>query len=136
MAFLELSENSCCGTPAAISAPAPVRAEVVGFSSLEWTVVGLAQKDSLRSIGRVGPVEKMMRMLLGAPRDASLANPRLETLRYTTLAARRWGRRLPSGAVSAFLQAGFSRAQLATLIRSVELGTGAAKPNAYWGGLA
>jgi hypothetical protein len=136
MAFLELTENVCCGTPAAISAPAPMRAEVVGFSSLEWTVVGLAQKDSPRSIGRVGPVEKLMRMLLGAPRNPSLANPRLETLRYTALAARRWGRRLPSGAVSAFHSAGFSRAQLATLIRSVEFGGSAPKPEAYWGRLA
>jgi hypothetical protein len=133
MAFLELSEVGC-GAPAAISAPARVRAEVVGFSSLEWTVVGLAQGDSTRSIGRVGAVEKLLRMLLGSPRDASLANPRLETLRFTALAVRRWGRRLPSGAISAFHAAGFSRAQLATLIRTVEFG--AAKPVAHWGRLA
>ncbi|WP_419813779.1 hypothetical protein [Glacieibacterium sp.] len=135
MAFLELNEGSCCGTPAVISAPAPVQAEVVGFSSLEWTVVSLAQSDSPRSIGRVGAVEKLLRMLLGAPRDPSLANPRLETLRYTALAARRWGRRLPGDAVAAFHNAGFSRAQLATLIRSVEFGAGAAKP-VNWGRLA
>ncbi|UAJ09095.1 hypothetical protein [Polymorphobacter megasporae] len=89
---------------------------VSAFSQLEWTVVSLAKRDRLYPVTRPPIIEKLLTMLVGEAREPSLANPRLETLRRTVLAIRRWGRGVPGDIAAAFDAAGFNRRQLEILI--------------------
>nr|WP_295661780.1 hypothetical protein [Polymorphobacter sp.] len=115
MAFLEFDENGVATNFVASCIAPPVAA----FSKLEWTVVGLARHDRLQTIKRPPFIEKLLTMLVGEARDPSLANPRLETLRQTVLAIRRWGAALPGDIAAAFDAAGFSRGQLDILLNTI-----------------
>ena len=117
MAFLNINDAGQSGI--AVGNTGAAR-ETLSFTQLEWTVVALTRRDTQR---RALPhlVEAFLRGLLGTARDPELANPRLEVLRRTALSVRRWGTRLPDDIISAFHDAGYSRAQLTTLIRTAEL---------------
>lgn len=117
MAFLEF-DDSGVATNFVASSIAPL-VEVATFSRLEWTVVGLARRDSLRAVKHPPIVEKLLTMLVGKARDPSLANPRLETLRQTVLAIRRSGHGALDDIAAAFQAAGFSRGQLDMLIDTI-----------------
>ena len=117
MAFLEFDDSGVATNFVASNIAPPVT--VSAFSQLEWTVVSLAQRDRLYPVTRPPIIEKLLTMLVGEAREPRLANPRLETLRRTVLAIRRWGRGIPGDIAAAFDAAGFNRGQFDMLIDSI-----------------
>jgi hypothetical protein len=141
MAYLDLDTHFAapCGTrnTARVAAAAPVNPaanlaadlaadlagdaadETAGFSALEWSVIALAKRDTLRSLASPGPVSRAMGGLFGLGSRSQLADPRLEALRRMAVYAWRRGFALPMTEIRAFLAAGFVEAQMETLVVSV-----------------
>jgi hypothetical protein len=95
------------------SAPRP------GFTALEWRVIALAASDGLASVARPSRIGGAIGRLFGLARATPLADPRLEALRRVTVLAWAKGDRVPEGAVSDFLAAGFDRGQLVLLLGEI-----------------
>jgi len=93
--------------------------ETAGFSALEWSVIALAKRDTLRSLASPGAVSRAMGGLFGLGSRSQLADPRLEALRRMAVYAWRRGFALPMTEIRAFLAAGFVEAQMETLVVSV-----------------
>lgn len=141
MAYLDLDTHFAapCGTRnaarVAAAAPANLAADLVvdlsgemtdgasdetaGFSALEWSVIALAKRDTLRSLASPGAVSRAMGGLFGLGSRSQLADPRLEALRRMAVYAWRRGFALPMTEIRAFLAAGFVEAQMETLVVSV-----------------
>ena len=141
MAYLDLDTHFAapCGTRnaarVAAAAPADLAADLVvdlsgemtddasdetaGFSALEWSVIALAKRDTLRSLASPGAVSRAMGGLFGLGSRSQLADPRLEALRRMAVYAWRRGFALPMTEIRAFLAAGFVEAQMETLVVSV-----------------
>jgi hypothetical protein len=141
MAYLDLDTHFAapCGTrnTARVAAAAPVNPaanlaadlgadlaghaadETAGFSALEWSVIALARRDTLRSLASPGAVSRAMGGLFGLGSRSQLADPRLEALRRMAVYAWRRGFALPMTEIRAFLAAGFVEAQMETLVVSV-----------------
>jgi hypothetical protein len=98
---------------------AATAAETPGFSALEWTVIALARRDALSSLSTPGPIARALGSLFGLERRSILADPRLEALRRLAVHAWHKGYTLPVSEVKRFLSAGFSSAQLESLLASV-----------------
>jgi hypothetical protein len=96
-----------------------VDAPTTGFSALEWTVISLARQDRLSSLGKPGPLARLLARLFGIARPSALADPRLEALRRMAVHAWHQGYRLPVSQTKAFLAAGFSADQFDTLLASI-----------------
>lgn len=90
-----------------------------GFSALEWSVIALAKRDTLRSLARPGRLSRAFGGLFGIGATSLLADPRLETLRRVAVHAWRRGFALPVAEIDRFLAEGFNEAQLETLVASV-----------------
>ena len=117
MAYLDL--DNMFASPVAsraqtVAVPAPT-----GFSALEWSVIALAKRDTLRSLASPGRVSRAMGSLFGLGTASRLADPRLEALRRMAVYARRRGFALPMAEIQGFLAAGFAEAQIETLVESV-----------------
>lgn len=87
------------------------------FTSLQWLVIAIGARDGSvplhwSSFGRL-----LHRLLEDRPQP--LANPCLETLRRTAALARTRGWNLPAAEIGSFLRAGWTEAQLETLVESV-----------------
>lgn len=117
MAYLDLAAGYVAGA-APVSPPAAL-APVQSFSALEWTVIALARKDGLRSIGEPGPIARALRSLFGEGRRSSLADPRLEALRRFAIHAWHRGYALPVSEIKAFVAAGFSIDQAEAALASI-----------------
>lgn len=89
------------------------------LSALEWSVVALAQRDRLSSIGEPGPVAMAMGRLFGSRRNPNLADPRLEALRRLAVLAWHRGYAVPRAEIRAFKRAGFSIAQYELVLASI-----------------
>ncbi len=103
-------------TGGAVSAEAVARS---GFSPLEWTVIRLAQRDGLATLGKPGPMARAFGSLFGLGRKSILADPQLESLRRVAVYAWRQGYQLPVSEIKRFLASGFSSEQFETLIASI-----------------
>lgn len=103
----------------AVSADAIAFEPQSGFSPLEWTVIRLAQRDTLSTLGTPGPIARAFGSLFGLGRKSILADPRLEALRRVAVYAWRQGYQLPVSEIKRFLAAGFSSEQFETLIASI-----------------
>lgn len=116
MAYLDLDNlfASPSGARSAASMAAPT-----GFSALEWSVIALAKRDPLRSLGRPGRLSRAMGSLFGLGTRSALADPRLEALRRLAVLAWHRGFALPLAEIDRFLAAGFEEAQIETLVESV-----------------
>jgi hypothetical protein len=90
-----------------------------GFSALEWSVIALAQRDTIGSLAQPGPLSRAIGGLFGLGTRSRLADPRLEALRRLAVHAWRRGFALPMAEINRFLSQGFSEAQMETLIHSV-----------------
>ncbi|KQU55797.1 hypothetical protein ASG67_06695 [Sphingomonas sp. Leaf339] len=117
MAYLDLDNAfSAPGMSRTMVAKAPVAA---GFSALEWSVIALAKRDTLRSLARPSRLSRAMGSLFGFGVASALADPRLEALRRLAVHAWHRGFALPVTEVEQFVAAGFAAAQVETLVMSV-----------------
>lgn len=120
MAYLDI--DNFYATPAGQTAVAsasdtpPVRS---GFSALEWSVIALAKRDTLRSLRTPGRVARAVGGVFGRGTASSLADPRLEALRRLAVHAWHRGFALPLNEITRFVAAGFTEAQIETLVTSV-----------------
>ncbi|MEN2786349.1 hypothetical protein ACFOKI_06250 [Sphingomonas qilianensis] len=118
MAYLDLDNM--------FPAPARCRAESAtgttvstGFTALEWSVIALARNDSLSSLATPGRMSRAIGSVFGLGTKSRLADPRLEALRRLAVYAWRRGFALPIDEIRNFVAAGFSEAQIETLVTSV-----------------
>jgi hypothetical protein len=110
---------------------APV-AHRTGFSALEWQVVALAERDSLSTLHAPSRLTIALDAVFATKRiNPELANPALETLRRIAVLAWHRGFALPQSQIEAFHAAGYSEAQLETLLASIGAGRLAAKKKAF-----
>lgn len=117
MAYLDLDNAFAApGMSRTMVVKAPVTA---GFSALEWSVIALAKRDTLRSLARPGRLSRAMGSLFGFGTASALADPRLEALRRLAVHAWHRGFALPVAEVERFVAAGFAAAQVETLVVSV-----------------
>ncbi|MEG3165670.1 hypothetical protein U1701_13810 [Sphingomonas sp. PB2P19] len=116
MAYLDLDNlfASPCSARADAAATQPA-----GFSALEWSVIALAKRDTLRSLEGTSRVSRALGSLFGLGVASQLADPRLEALRRAAVYAWRRGFALPMAEIERFRAAGFVDAQLETLVVSV-----------------
>ena len=98
---------------------APSADRKTGFSALEWSVIALAQRDTIGSLAQSGRVSRAIGGLFGLGTRSRLADPRLEALRRLAVHAWRRGFALPMAEINRFLSQGFSEAQMETLVHSV-----------------
>ncbi len=115
MAYLDLSEfrGEAVAAPAALESGA-------SLSTLEWQVVGIAQRDRLSSLDAPGRWSKLLAVFFGGDRASpQLADPRLEALRRVAVHAWHKGNAIPDSELAGFHAAGFSFAQLQLLLARV-----------------
>lgn len=118
MAYLDLDDMFAAPAVSAGAKPAKA-ARSDSFSALEWSVIALAKRDNLRSLGTPGRMSRAIASLFGMSTASELADPRLEALRRTAVYVWRRGFALPTAEVTRFVVAGFSQTQLETLVASV-----------------
>ena len=92
------------------------------FSALEWSVVAMAQKDSLASLKAPGRIASAIGSLFGVLRNSALADPQLEALRRMAVLAWHHGYKIPMAEVVAFYAAGFAPGQYERLLDSIARG--------------
>lgn len=112
MAYLAFAEAGA-GLPAvaAAAAPSPKTAEPTAraqFSALEWSVVALAERDSLSTLRNPSRMAVALGNLFGDRRNPSLADPKLEALRRLAVLTWHHGYRVAESAVRTFVAAGFT----------------------------
>ena len=116
MAYLDL--DSMFADPVTSSAADADEAQT-GFSGLEWSVIALAQRDTLASLAEPGRMSRALGSLFGRGPSSRLADPKLEALRRAAVLARHRGFALPMSEIHNFHSVGFSEAQMETLVTSV-----------------
>lgn len=96
--------------------PASERARL---SPLEWSVIAIARMDKLSSLREPGRLSVALGNLFGKGANPRLADPRLEALRRMAVLSWHHGFAVPTSAVRAFLDAGFSTDQYETMLASI-----------------
>jgi len=91
-----------------VETAAPARVAEPRLSALEWSVVALAERDTIASLREPGRIAAALESLFGLHRPSKLANPRLEVLRRVAGFAWRQGWKVPKSELQAFLAEGFS----------------------------
>ena len=117
MAYLDLDNmfaSPVTSRAQTAAAPAPT-----GFSALEWSVIALAKRDTLRSLAGPSRMSRAMGSLFGLSTASRLADPRLEALRRLAVYAWRRGFALPMAEINNFIASGFVEGQIETLVASV-----------------
>lgn len=117
MAYLDL--DNMFAAPACARASRVEAEPQAGFSALEWSVIALAKRDTLRSLQGTGRMSRALGSLFGLGTASRLADPRLEALRRAAVYAWRRGFALPMAEIERFREAGFVDTQLETLVVSV-----------------
>ena len=118
MAYVNFAEMA----PALLFRPAPTPAQTAPaatFSALEWSVVALARRDSLGSLGTPGPIAKTMAAVFGVASENPIADPRLEALRRMSVYGWHRGFAVPPSEIDRFSEAGFAADQLELLLTSI-----------------
>jgi len=95
--------------------PAPTRGRL---SPLEWSVVALARRDRLSSLGHPSRMAIAMRAVF-KQHNPRLADERLEALRRAAVLTWHHGYVVPSHEVDAFLAAGFTADQYEAMADSI-----------------
>lgn len=90
-----------------------------GFSALEWSVIAIAQRDTLASLKTPGRMARALGGVFGRGPSSRLADPKLEALRRLAVHARHRGFAVPVEEIAQFHAVGFSKEQMETLITSV-----------------
>jgi hypothetical protein len=97
--------------PRWIPAPQPAPAAVetpARLSALEWSIVAMAERDSVSSLREPGRLISALRSIFGFRSINRLANDRLEVLRRIAVHAWRFRWNVPDSELQAFLAAGYS----------------------------
>ena len=90
------------------------------LSALEWSIVAMAEHDSLASIREPRPIHARSCALSSDCKSPNrLANDRLETLRRVAILAWHHGWNVPKSEFAAFRAAGFSDDQFELMQKSV-----------------
>ncbi len=106
----------------ALSALSQPKAEQADFDHTEWAVVHLAKRDGLSTLREPGWVDRLIALVFGERPNPRLANARLEALRQLAVDAWHHGYTVSPSALKAFRAAGFSLAQLETLLGAISAG--------------
>jgi len=117
MAYLDL--DNMFAAPAGSRSATAAAAPTAGFSALEWSVIALAKRDGLGSLAKPGKMSRAIRSLFGVGTASRLADHRLEALRRLAVHAWHRGFALPTTEIHRFISAGFTEAQIETLVVSV-----------------
>jgi len=117
MAYLDI--DSMFAGPVTTSTDDAATTPQEGFSALEWSVIALAQRDTLASLTEPGRMSRALGSLFGRGPSSRLADPKLEALRRAAVLARHRGFALPMSEIHHFHSVGFSEAQMETLVTSV-----------------
>ncbi len=104
--------------PQAQPQPQP-QPQAARLSAFDWSIVALAERDTLSSLREPGRLAKAMEVLFGLGRPNKLANSRNETLRRIAVWAWRRGWTIPKSEIADFLEAGFTLDQLELIQRSI-----------------
>lgn len=110
--------------------PLPVEAPATKLSALEWSVVAIARNDRLSSLRAPSRLSVAMGGLFGARHNPRLADPKLEALRRMAVLSWHHGYTVPTSALTAFTDAGYTIAQYETLLGSIASARLARKPQA------
>jgi hypothetical protein len=94
-------------------------AEPARLSAFDWSIVALAERDSLASLREPGRLARAMELLFGLGQPNKLANSRSETLRRIAVWAWRRGWTIPQSEIDAFVEAGFTLGQLELIQTSI-----------------
>jgi len=89
------------------------------FSALEWSVVALAERDSLSTLQSPGRVAVALGTLFGSRPNPQLADSKLEALRRIAVLAWHQGYQIAESAIRSFLAAGFTHDHYALLAGSI-----------------
>ncbi|MBS0503884.1 MAG: hypothetical protein JSS55_08815 [Proteobacteria bacterium] len=121
MAYLDFAE------PAAALAPIAPRHDLVpakpSLTPLEWSVVALAQRDSLSSLRAPSRLATAFATIFGGNNGGTrLADPRLEALRRVSVHAWYHGFAIPESEIDRFYEAGFDVEQLELVVTSISRG--------------
>jgi hypothetical protein len=95
------------------------------FSALEWSVVAIAQHDTLSSLNAPGRIAVALGALFGERQNPRLADSRLEALRRMAVLAWHRGYSVPVAEIKAFFAAGFTSHHYETLLASISRGRAA-----------
>jgi len=119
LAFAETAHYEAAAAERETRAPVTKR---IGFSGLEWSVIALAQKDSIASLKAPGKIARALGALFGTSTDTRLADGRLEALRRMAVLAWHKSWAVPLSELRAFKAAGFSLEHYEMLQTSVSRG--------------
>ena len=122
MAYLAFDDTGLVPVAAHAAAPAPVADPVrpaARFSALEWSVVAIAREDRLSSLRAPSRLSVAMGGLFGSRHNPRLADPQLEALRRMAVLSWHHGYTVPTSALTAFTDAGYTMAQYETLLASI-----------------
>jgi len=86
----------------------PAAEPAVRLSALEWSIVAMAERDSLASLREPGRIAAALESLFGLTRPNKLAHPRLEALRRVAVHAWRRHWNVPASEIQAFVAEGFT----------------------------
>lgn len=92
------------------------------LSALEWSIVALAERDSLATLRTPGRIAIAMGVLFGERPNPRLADEKLEALRRMAVLAWHHGYVVPSWEIRAFVTAGYTIEQYETLLKSISAG--------------
>lgn len=98
------------------------------LSALEWSVVALAERDTIASLREPGRIAAALESLFGLQRPNKLANPRLEVLRRLAVFAWRQSWKVPESELKAFLAEGFTLDQYELVQASIAAKRSPARP--------
>jgi hypothetical protein len=119
MAYLDLDNTFAPSHATRNPAVVSVTAEQASFSALEWSVIAIAERDTLASLNTPGRMSRALGGLFGRGTSSKLADPKLEALRRAAVYARHRGAALPISEINHFHSAGFSEEQMETLVMSI-----------------
>lgn len=108
--------------------PLPIAAPATQLSALEWSVVAIARDDRLSSLREPSRLSVAMGGLFGSRHNPRLADPKLEALRRMAVLSWHHGYTVPSSALTAFTDAGYTMAQYETLLGSIASARVSRKP--------
>ncbi|WP_344711348.1 hypothetical protein [Sphingomonas humi] len=101
----------------AVAAQTPAAA--ARLSAIEWSVVALAERDTVASLREPGRIAAALESLFGLHRPNKLANPRLEVLRRVAVFVWRQRWKVPKSELTAFLAEGFTLDQYELIQASI-----------------
>ncbi len=104
------------GAPASASSASEPASHL---SALEWSVVAIARDDRLSSLRAPSRLSVAMGGLFGSRHNPRLADPQLEALRRMAVLSWHHGYTVPTSALTAFTDAGYTMAQYETMLASI-----------------